>query len=137
MLDAAERPLRDKGYAAVTSRRVGTQAGVKPQLAQCYWSSMDDLFIEIFRRRAEQNLARFEQALALDGSLRNLWGMNFDPRGVQFTIEFVALTNHRRAIQGEIAKYAARFRAARSTAATRCTLRASPKTNSRRRRSCC
>jgi AcrR family transcriptional regulator len=111
-LDAAERLLREEGYAAVTSRRVGAEAGVKPQLVHYYWSSMDDLFIEIFRRRAEQNLARFEQALALDGSLRNLWKMNFDPRGAQFTIEFVALANHRKAIQGEIAKYAARFRAA-------------------------
>ena len=112
LLDAAERLLREEGYAAVTSRRVGAEAGVKPQLVHYYWSSMDDLFIEIFRRRAEQNLARFEQALALDGSLRNLWKMNFDPRGAQFTIEFVALANHRKAIQGEIAKYAARFRAA-------------------------
>lgn len=112
LLDAAEKLLRQEGYAAVTSRRVGNEAGVKPQLVHYYWSSMDDLFIEIFRRRAEQNLARFEQAIAADGSLRNLWRMNLDPRGAQFTIEFVALANHRKAIGGEIAKYATRFRVA-------------------------
>lgn len=116
LLDAAEKLLREEGYAAVTSRRVGTEAGVKPQLVHYYWSSMDDLFIEIFRRRAEQNLARFEEAITADGSLRNLWKMNLDPRGAQFTIEFVALANHRKAIGGEIAKYATRFRIAQQQA---------------------
>ena len=35
-----------------------------------------------------------------------------DPRGVAFTMEFMALANHRKAIRAEVARYAERFRAA-------------------------
>jgi len=112
LLDAAERLLVEEGYASVTSRRVASKAGLKPQLVHYYFRTMDDLFLEVFRRRADENLARFERAIAEDGSLRNLWRLNSDPRGAAFTIEFVALANHRKAIRAEIARYAERFRAA-------------------------
>ena len=58
LLDAAERLLREEGYAAVTSRRVAAKAGLKPQLVHYYFRTMDDLFVEVFRRRAEENMAR-------------------------------------------------------------------------------
>ena len=119
MLDAAEALLLEEGYAAVTSRRVAARAELKPQLVHYYFRAMDDLFIEVFRRRAEQDLPRFEQAIAEDGSLRNLWRLNADPRGARFTIEFMALANHRKAIRAEIARYAERFRAAQLEAVTR------------------
>jgi hypothetical protein len=70
------------------------------------------------RRQADHNLAQFEQAIAADGSLRNLWRLNADPRGAAFTVEFVALANHRKAIRAEIARYAERFRAAQIDAIT-------------------
>lgn len=119
LLDAAEALLLEEGYAAVTSRRVAARAELKPQLVHYYFRTMDDLFIEVFRRRAEQDLPRFEQAIAEDGSLRNLWRLNADPRGARFTIEFMALANHRKAIRAEIARYAERFRAAQLEAVTR------------------
>ncbi len=110
-MDAAERLLLEEGYAAVTSRRVGAKAGLKPQLVHYYFRSMDDLFSEIFRRRAEENLERFEHAMAAGATLRTLWELNSDPRGAAFMIEFVALAKHRKAIRTEIARYAERFRA--------------------------
>lgn len=119
LLDAAEALLLEEGYAAVTSRRVAARAELKPQLVHYYFRTMDDLFIEVFRRRAEQDLPRFEEAIAEDGSLRNLWRLNADPRGARFTIEFMALANHRKAIRTEIARYAERFRAAQLEAVTR------------------
>ena len=67
LLDAAEQLLLEEGYAAVTSRRVAAKAGLKPQLVHYYFRTMDDLFLEVFRRRAEENLARFERAVAADG----------------------------------------------------------------------
>ncbi len=118
LLDAAEALMLEEGYAAVTSRRVAARAELKPQLVHYYFRTMDDLFIEVFRRRAEQDLPRFEQAIAEDGSLRNLWRLNADPRGARFTIEFMALANHRKAIRAEIARYAERFRAAQLDAVT-------------------
>ena len=118
LLDAAEALLREEGYAAVTSRRVAARAGLKPQLVHYYFRTMDDLFLEVFRRGADANLAAFEQAIAADGSLRNLWKLNADARAAAFTIEFVALGNHRKEIRAEIARYAERFRAAQMEAVT-------------------
>ncbi len=118
LLDAAELLLLEEGYAAVTSRRVAARAALKPQLVHYYFRTMDDLFLEVFRRRAEENVARIERAIATDGSLRVLWQLNADPRGARFNIEFVALANHRKAIRTEIARYAERFRAAQLEAVT-------------------
>jgi len=119
LLDAAERLMREQGYAAVTSRRVATEAGLKPQLVHYYFRTMDELFVALFRRRAEENIERFEQAVAADGSLTNLWRLNSDPRGAAFTLEFVALANHRKEIRVEIARFAERFRAAQVDAVER------------------
>jgi len=118
LIDAAEALIVEEGYAAVTSRRVAARAGLKPQLVHYYFRTMDDLFLEVFRRRADRNLVAFEEAIAADGSLRNLWRLNVDPRGTAFTIEFVALANHRKAIRAEIARDAERFRAAQVEAMT-------------------
>src|SRR4051812_18706117 len=112
LLDAAEQLLIEEGYAAVTSRRVAVKAGLKPQLVHYYFRTMDDLFVEVLRRQAEANLAQFERSVAADGSLRSLWRLNSDLRGAAFTVELVALANHRKAIRAEIARYAERFRAA-------------------------
>jgi len=118
LLDAAEALLLDQGYAAVTSRRVAARAGLKPQLVHYYFRTMDDLFLEVFRRRAEENTARVERAIASDGSLRAIWHLNADPRGARFNIEFVALANHRKAIRTEMARYAEQFRATQLQAVT-------------------
>ena len=119
LLDAAERLLLEEGYAAVTSRRVGAAAGLKPQLVHYYFRTMDDLFVEVFRRRAEENLVRFERALAEGVSLRSIWELSADPRGAAFTTEFAALANHRKTIRAEIARYAERYRAAQVEAIRR------------------
>ncbi len=116
LLDGAERLLLREGYAAVTSRRVAAEAGVKPQLVHYYFRTMDDLYVEVFRRRADENLARFERSAAGGPSLRELWRINADPRGAAFMIEFVALANHRKSIRAEIAAYAERWRVTQTAA---------------------
>ena len=112
LVDAAEQLLIEEGYAAVTSRRVAAKAGLKPQLVHYYFRTMDDLFVDVFRRRADANLERFEQAVRADGSLRSLWRLNADRDSAVFTVEFVALANHRKAVREVVAGYAERFRAA-------------------------
>jgi AcrR family transcriptional regulator len=118
LVDAAEQLLLEEGYAAVTSRRVGAKAGLKAQLVHYYFRSMDDLFVEIFRRRAEENVVRVERALAGHVSLRTLWELNADPQATAFSIEFVAMAKHRQAIRAEVARYAERYRAAQLRAMT-------------------
>jgi AcrR family transcriptional regulator len=110
LLEAAEQLMLQEGYAAVTSRRVAASAGLKPQLVHYYFRTMDDLFLALFRRRAEQGLERQAQALASPQPLWALWDLSRDPRGTALTMEFVALANHRKAIRTEIASSAERFR---------------------------
>jgi AcrR family transcriptional regulator len=110
LLDATEQLMLEEGYAAVSSRRVAGKAGLKPQLVHYYFRTMDDLFLEVLRRRAEQNLERYGRALTSDRPLRALWELTTDSRGEAFTMELAALANHRKAIRTEIARYAERFR---------------------------
>ena len=110
LLDAAEKLMLEEGYAAVSSRRVGAAAGLKPQLVHYYFRTMDDLFLEVFRRRAEEGLARLAQALSSERPLSALWAHATDARGTALTTEFAALANHRKEIRAEIAHYAERFR---------------------------
>jgi len=110
LLDAAERLMRDKGYAAVTSRRVAEQAGLKPQLVHYYFRTMDDLFLEMFRRRAERMLHYHRLALSSPQPLWALWELNTDAAGTALTMEYIALANHRKTLRAEIARYAELFR---------------------------
>jgi AcrR family transcriptional regulator len=110
LLDAAEQLMLEEGYAAVTSRRLAEKAGLKPQLVHYYFRTMEDLFLAVFRRRAEHGLEA--QALALQTSqpLWALWRFGTDPEPTRLTMEFVALANHRKSMRAEIAYYAERFR---------------------------
>jgi AcrR family transcriptional regulator len=119
LVDAAELLLLSEGYASVTSRKVAAKAGLKPQLVHYYFRTMDDLFLEVFRRRADENLSRFEREIAADCSLATMWRFSADPRGSVFTIEFAALANHRKAIRAELAAYAERYRSAQLEALSR------------------
>ena len=110
LLDATEHLMLREGYAAVTSRRVAAEAGVNPALVHYYFRTMDDLFLAVYRRRAEQGFERQEQALASRQPLWALWEFSRDPRGTALSMEFVALANHRPVIRAEIAASAQRVR---------------------------
>jgi TetR/AcrR family transcriptional regulator len=110
LLDAAEQLMRDEGYAAVTSRRVADQAGLKPQLVHYYFRTMDDLFLELFRRGADRMQHYHQLALNSPQPLWALWELNTDAAGTAMTMEFIALANHRKTLRAEIARYAERFR---------------------------
>jgi AcrR family transcriptional regulator len=100
----------DEGYAAVTTRRLGNAAGVNSALVYYYFESMDGLFIALFRRGAEQSLARQELALSSPQPLWRLWDLTHEQSSSALTMEFIALANHRKAIRAEIADYSRRFR---------------------------
>jgi TetR/AcrR family transcriptional regulator len=110
LLDAAEQLMLEDGYAAVTSRRVAERAGLKPQLVHYYFRTMDDMFLEVFRRRSQQGLDAHAEALASDQPLWALWEFGTQPTAARLTTEFMGLANHRKALRAEIAYYAERFR---------------------------
>jgi AcrR family transcriptional regulator len=119
LLDAAEELMREEGYAAVTSRRVATRAGLKPQLVHYYFRTMDDLFLELIRRGTEQRRVRLEQALESSEPLNAVWEVCSDPQITALTWEFMALANHRKSIRAEIARSGEEFRALNLEALTR------------------
>ncbi|OMC31891.1 TetR family transcriptional regulator [Mycobacterium sp. GA-1841] len=118
LLDAAEELMIEDGYAAVTSRRVAERAGLKPQLVHYYFRTMDDLFLAVFVRRAEEGLAVQAEVLKSPQPLWALWRLGTDPSATRLTMEIMGLANHRKALRAEIARYAERFRAAETQAIT-------------------
>jgi AcrR family transcriptional regulator len=110
LLDAAEQLMLEDGYAAVTSRRVAERAGLKPQLVHYYFRTMDEMFLEVFRRMSQQGLDAHAEALTSEQPLWALWEFGTDPTATRLTVEFMGLANHRKALRVEIAFYAERFR---------------------------
>jgi len=110
LLDAAEQLMLEEGYAAVTSRRLASKAGLKSQLVHYYFRTMDELFLAVFRRQAEEGLRAQARALESPQPLWALWRFGTDLGFTRTTMEFMALANHRKEMRAEIAYYAERFR---------------------------
>lgn len=118
-VEATEQLIREEGWAAVTARRVAERAGLKFQLIYYYFNSLDDLFLEVFQRGVEQNLARLEEVVEADDLLRALWAFSNDSRDNRFTLEFMAMANHKPVIRQAIAEYAERMRVLQTEALAR------------------
>jgi AcrR family transcriptional regulator len=110
MLDATERVLQEDGYAALSSRRVAEEAGLKQQLVYYYFRTMDDLILATFQRRTERGLQRLEKALESDQPLHALWELNSHPANARLSVEFMALANRNPAIRDEVIRYQERSR---------------------------
>jgi len=104
ILDATERVMRQEGYAAVSTRRVATEAGVKAPLVHYYYPTTDDLLLAFYRRSAERARSRIAEALASDTPIQALWEVNADPERTALAAEFMALANHRKSLRTEIAR---------------------------------
>jgi AcrR family transcriptional regulator len=100
ILDAVERIMMRDGYAAVTSRRVEAEAGLK---VHYHFGTLDELFVAVVRRRGELNLALLADALASPEPLRAWWRLVSEPRGNALLVELTAAANHRPALQAEVA----------------------------------
>jgi AcrR family transcriptional regulator len=110
LLDITERVMLEDGYAAVSSRRIAKEAGVTAALVHYYFGTLDDLFLAVLRRRAEQQLERQRRLLSSPQPLRALWRMSSEHAGTALLMEFMALSNHRKVIRAELAAYAEQYR---------------------------
>jgi AcrR family transcriptional regulator len=112
LLDALQQVMVTEGYAAATTRRVATQAGVNSALVYYYFASLDGMFAALFRRGAERSFERLQRALASSQPLWGFWALIHERSNSAMTMEFIALANHRKVIREEIADYSRRFRQA-------------------------
>jgi TetR/AcrR family transcriptional regulator len=99
ILEAAEALMIEKGYAAVTSRRVAERAGQKSKIVHYYFATMDQLFVALYERAAEQFHERHLRALSSANPLRALWELSIHPQRTRLSQEFIALSNHRDSIR--------------------------------------
>ena len=111
MLDAAEALMREEGYAAVSTRKVASRAGLKPSLVHYYFPTTDDLLIALFRRGADQSDVMLEEALAAPDPLRALWDFFADTSRTALTLEFMALANHRKMLRTFMVEHSEQMRA--------------------------
>jgi TetR/AcrR family transcriptional regulator len=110
LLNAAEELMRDEGYAAVTSRALAARAGLKPQLVHYYFRTMDELFLALWQRRADNLFALQDRILKSPKPLKAVWDVTSDQKDIVLSYEFVALANHRKIIRAEIAEFGDRYR---------------------------
>ncbi len=112
LLNAAEQLMLDEGWAAVTERTVAEKTGLSSYLVNYYFGSVDELLVAVFRRRTEQDLGSYAEALESPQPLWALWRLVNDPVSRLFTTELVALATHRVTLRAELAYHAERLRAA-------------------------
>lgn len=110
ILDVTEAMIRDKGYAAVSTRKVATAAGLKPSLVHYYFPTTDDLFLAVHKRGSAQSDAMIEAALASDDPVRALWDYFADSSRTAISLEFMALANHRKTLRATMAAHSEMMR---------------------------
>jgi TetR/AcrR family transcriptional regulator, transcriptional repressor for nem operon len=114
LLDAAQQVMLDDGYAAVTYRSLAEKAGVTPGLVQYYFPTLDDMFLALLRRRADQTHERLlaELEVRVDEPLRITWEHSSDETTAALLTEFMALANHRKVVRTAILEVIERTRQA-------------------------
>jgi AcrR family transcriptional regulator len=105
-----EELMREEGYAAVSSRRVASVAGLKSQLVHYHFGTMDELFLALFQRAEAEYFERHAQAVTSSNPIRALWALSIDRHGMGLIFEFMALANHRELIRKQIAESKLRIR---------------------------
>src|SRR5258706_1964184 len=102
MLDGAEAVLREEGHAALTSRRIAERIGVKQRLVYYYFSTMDDLVIELFRRLSVRELDRLRKAAGSVLPLREIWNVCINTTDARLISQFMALANRIEGLRKEV-----------------------------------
>ena len=83
---------------------------MKAPLIHYYFPTLDDLFIAGVPSAVRAEPRALGNALEGDDPLQALWNYANDRTHVVLTFEFLALANHRKAIQAELGEVAERFR---------------------------
>ncbi|MEX2541359.1 MAG: helix-turn-helix domain-containing protein [Trueperaceae bacterium] len=72
-LDAAERLLIEVGYANISTRRLGKEAGANHGLIHYYFGSMDELFLQVLQRFTQRLVARQRAMYGEDAPFIEKW----------------------------------------------------------------
>jgi len=119
LLDTAEKLILDEGYAAVSTRRVALEAGVKPPLVHYYFRTTEDLLLAVYDRAAERAHQRALAALSAPEPLEAYWSLSKESAHSGLGTELYALANHRKLIRSEVARTGIANRTAEAEALSR------------------
>jgi AcrR family transcriptional regulator len=103
ILDATEQLMVEEGYAAVSTRRVGHALGLNPATVHYYYPTTDDLFIALHRRMTDRQIEELGKALGAEDPLQAFWSFQSGWAQTALGVEFLALSNHRKAIRDVLA----------------------------------
>jgi AcrR family transcriptional regulator len=110
LMDAAEKVMREEGYAAVSARSVAEAAHLKHQLVFYYFQSMDDLLLATLRRHTQRYWDQIEAAFRSDKPLHAFWQAHANPQDSILNMEFLALANHNEAVRKLTVEFGERVR---------------------------
>ena len=116
ILDMTEKLMVEEGYAAVSSRRIAQELGLNGATIHYYYPTTDDVFIALHKRMTERQSVRIEQLLASENPLSALWNFQSGSSQTALGVEFLSLSNHRKAIRDILATTTNDARAAAAAA---------------------
>lgn len=96
--------MLDEGYAAVSVRRVAKMVGLTSALVHYYFPTTDDLFVAFYRSVSDEFHLRLMDMLNTTSPVEALWSLLTDAKVTGLGVEFIALANHRKAIQTELVR---------------------------------
>lgn len=71
--------MRNEGYDQLSARQVAERAGLKTQLLNDYFRTINDVVLAVVRKVNARRFERLEAAFAAPDPLTALWAMNCDP----------------------------------------------------------
>ena len=110
IMDAAEKVIRDEGYAAVSSRRVAEVAAIQQSLVYYYFGSMDDLLVATFQRRTERGMARYEKDARSDKPVAAIWKDLNEGLDARMSFAFVSLASHNERVRDVYTRFLSQSR---------------------------
>jgi len=120
LLDAAEKMMREEGYAEVTSRKLARYADLKPALVHYYFRTMDELFEALFKHVCDSYLATLMDAADQSNPIARLFELSCDSTNAVLHLEFIALANHRKNLHGLIRDFGIELNRIKADVIRRC-----------------
>jgi TetR/AcrR family transcriptional regulator, regulator of autoinduction and epiphytic fitness len=114
ILNVTEKLMVEEGYAAVSSRRIAREIGLNAATVHYYYPATDDIFIDLHRRMTERQTEELQNVLASDNPLEAFWTFQSGWAQTALGVEFLALSNHRKAIRDTLARSTEEARAIQS-----------------------
>lgn len=110
ILDGAERVLETRGYGAITSRSIASEAGVKHQLVYYYFKDVDEVLLAACKRRMDRGMERLKEDARADRPVRAIWEDFNHAIDAWLDFEYMALANHHGGVREVLVDFLAQAR---------------------------